>query len=75
MVLDKAHHVPPIREGNRCLMDALMKTDHFKGDELPIIGICRKSKAVHMISCLVRRDGKEIRRDVLNKHEGLSRRQ
>ena len=45
----------------------------LKGDKLLTIGICRKFKAVHMISCLVRCNGREIRRGVLNKHKGLSR--
>ena len=75
MELDKAHHVPLIREGDRRLMDAVIKEGRFKGDKLSTIGICRKFKAVHMISCLVRCNGREIRRDVLDKHKGLSGRQ
>ena len=75
MVLDKAHHAPPICEAEKCLMDAVIKTGLFKGDELSTIGICRKFKTVHMISCLVRCNGREVRRDLLNKHEDLSRRQ
>ena len=56
-------------------MDAVIETGRFKGDELVVIRICRKFKAVHMISCLVRCDDKEIRADVLDKHEGQSMRQ
>ena len=61
--------------GDRCLMDAIIKTGRFKGDKLSTIGICRKFKAVHMISCLVRCDGREIRQDILDKHKGSSKRQ
>ena len=56
-------------------MDAIIKTGCFKGDKLSTIGICRKFKAVHMISCLVRCDCREVRQEVLDKHEGLSKRQ
>ena len=72
VVLNKAHHVQPIREGDRCLMDAVIDTGRFKGEELVIIGICRKFKAVHMILCLVRCDGKEIRAGVMDKHKEQS---
>ena len=75
LVLDEANHVQPIREGDKCLMGAIIGTDHFKGDDLVAIGICRKFKAAHMISCIVRCDGREVRQDMLNKEKGLSKRQ
>ena len=56
-------------------MDAIIETGHFKGDDLSTIGTCRKFKAVHMSSCIVRCDGREIRQDILDKHEGPSKRQ
>ena len=73
IVLDKANHVPPIRKGDKCFMDAIIETGHFKGDDLLTIGTCRKFKAVHMISCIVRCDGREVRQDILDKHKGSSK--
>ena len=70
VVLDKANHVPPICKGDKCLMDAIIETGHFKGDNLSTIRICRKFKAVHMISCIVRCDGREVRQDMLDKQKG-----
>ena len=67
--------MPPIREGDKCLMDAIIETGHFKGDDLVTVGICRKFKAAHMVSCIVRCDGKEVRQDMLDNQKGLSRRQ
>ena len=56
-------------------MDVMIEMGRFKGEELAIIGICSKFKAVHMIACLVRCNDKEIRADVLDKHKGQSRQQ
>ena len=75
LVLDKSNHAQPVREGDKCLMDAIIEKGLFKGDDLVTIGICRKFKAAHMISCIVRCDGREVRQDMLNKEEGLSKRQ
>ena len=75
LVLDKANHVPLVREGDRCLMDAIIETGRFKGDDLSTIGICRKFKGADMVSCVVRCDGREVRQDMLDRQEGQSRRQ
>ena len=53
IVPDKVKHVPPIRKGDKCLMNAIIETGHFKYDNLSTIGICREFKAAHMISCIV----------------------
>ena len=37
VVLHKAHHAPPIREGDRCLMGAVIETGRFKCDKLLIL--------------------------------------
>ena len=52
----------------------IVEKGHFLEDDLITIGICRKYKGVHMTSCLVRCDGREIRQDILDSHEGHSRR-
>ena len=64
-----------MREGNKCLMDAIIETGLFKGDDLVTIGICRKFKAAHMVSCVVRYDRREVRQDMLDKQKGQSKRQ
>lgn len=56
-------------------MDAIIETGHFKGDALVVLGVCRKFKAVHMISYLVKCNDREIRTDILDSHEGQSLRQ
>ena len=74
MIIDKLHHAQPIRDGDRCFMDVIVESGHFNKDDLITIGICRKYKGVHMTSCLVRCDGREVRQDILDDREGLSRR-
>ena len=61
VIIDKSHHAQPIREGDRCFMDVIVESGRFGKDDLIVIGICRKYKAIQMTSSLVRCDGREIR--------------
>ena len=75
VILDQAHHVQPIRVKDQCFMDVIVETGHFNIDTLVILGICRKFKAVHFMSCLVKCDSREIRPDILDSQEGHSLRE
>ena len=40
-----------------CFMDVVVESGHFNSNDLVVIGTCRKYKAYHMRSCLVRCNG------------------
>jgi hypothetical protein len=75
VVLDQSHHAQRVREHDRCFMDVIIEDGRMKEDTLKTVGICRKYKKIHMMSCLVKCDGREIRPDVLDNQEGQSLRQ
>ena len=64
--LHESHNVQPIRENDKCFMDAAVETGLFDITELVSLGVCRKYKGVHMLSCLVTCDGREVRKDMLD---------
>ena len=45
------------------------------GDLYVTLGVCRKYKGVHMLSCLVTCDGREVRKDMLDDSKVPSMRQ
>ena len=61
VILHESHNVQPIRKNDKCFMDALTEAGQFSTDALITLGTCRKFKGVHMLSCLVTCDDKEIR--------------
>ena len=75
VILHQSHHAQPVRQNDKCLMSVIIEDGHFRGDTLKLVGTCRKYKGVHMLSCLVKCDGREIRPDVLDDQEGQSLRQ
>ena len=75
IVLNKAHYAQPVSKSNKGVMDTIIETSRYKGDELVSIRACRKFKTVHMISCLVRCDGSEVMQDIQDNNKGKSRRQ
>ena len=56
-------------------MDAIVDTGRYSGNTLVTLGTCRTFKGIHMVSCLVKCDSREIRPDVLDGKEGQSLRQ
>ena len=64
-----------MRQNDTCFMDVIIDDGRFRDDTLKIVGTCRKYKGIHMMSCLVKCNGREIRPDVLNDQEEQSLRQ
>ena len=50
-MLHESHNVQPIRENDKYFMDAAIETGLFNIEELISLGVCRKYKGVHMLSC------------------------
>ena len=75
VILDQSHHAQPVRQNDKCFMDVIIDDGRFRDDTLKIVGTCRKYKGIHMMSCLVKCDEREIRPDVLDNQEGQSLRQ